>query len=262
MRWVAALFASVCMSAHADSNSMDASDLWWNANESGWGVNVVQQGATLFLTFFVYDAGGNAAWVVAPSTNLTSAPATMPAVYSGPLYRTTGPFFGGTFNPSNVGISQVGSATFTLTDVNSATLTYSVDNVSVTKSVTRQTWKNNDLSGSYLGATIGTYSFGCPTVGYQEEPSSINIAQTGTSFSMDVRSTLTNNLCSYSGTYGQGGQMGSITGTFSCNNGFTGQFQASELHVTRSGITGRASLQSGACTWSGRVGGLKRGTGL
>ena len=262
MRWVAALFASVCMSAHADSNSMDASDLWWNANESGWGVNVVQQGATLFLTFFVYDAGGNAAWVVAPSTNLTSAPATMPAAYSGPLYRTTGPFFGGTFNPSNVGISQVGSATFTLTDVNSATLTYSVDNVSVTKSVTRQTWKNNDLSGSYLGATIGTYSFGCPTVGYQEEPSSINIAQTGTSFSMDVRSTLTNNLCSYSGTYGQGGQMGSITGTFSCNNGFTGQVQASELHVTRSGITGRATLQSGACTWSGRVGGLKRGTGF
>ena len=28
----------------------DITDMWWNANESGWGMNIVQQGSTSFVT--------------------------------------------------------------------------------------------------------------------------------------------------------------------------------------------------------------------
>ncbi len=39
-------------------------DLWWNPNESGWGIQIVQQSDTLFLTWFIYDGAGNPTWVV------------------------------------------------------------------------------------------------------------------------------------------------------------------------------------------------------
>ncbi len=39
----------------ATSFSNDQSDLWWNANENGWGIQFVQRGSTIFATMFVYD---------------------------------------------------------------------------------------------------------------------------------------------------------------------------------------------------------------
>jgi hypothetical protein len=32
--------------------------IWWNASESGWGLNVAQQGNVLFATWFTYDTSG------------------------------------------------------------------------------------------------------------------------------------------------------------------------------------------------------------
>ena len=41
--------------AHAFSQTgEDITDLWWNPAESGWGMNVIQQGDTSFVTMFVY----------------------------------------------------------------------------------------------------------------------------------------------------------------------------------------------------------------
>src|SRR5262249_27261623 len=43
------------------------SDLWWNApadSESGWGVNLQQQGDVLFATWFTYDVTGKGQWLV------------------------------------------------------------------------------------------------------------------------------------------------------------------------------------------------------
>src|SRR5205814_2240827 len=40
-------------------------DLWWAAGgvESGWGVNVTQQGETLFATWFTYGSDGAPLWL-------------------------------------------------------------------------------------------------------------------------------------------------------------------------------------------------------
>jgi hypothetical protein len=57
---------------------------------------------------------------------------------SGTLYRTTGPPFGPTFNPSQVQNTPAGSILVIFTDPNNAILNYTVDGVKGSKAVTRQ----------------------------------------------------------------------------------------------------------------------------
>ena len=54
------------------------------------------------------------------------------------LYRTTGPAFGPTFDAAQVQAISVGTITVDFTDPNSATLNYTVDGVSSTKTIARQ----------------------------------------------------------------------------------------------------------------------------
>ena len=42
----------------ATSFAPDISGLWWNPVESGWGVNLIQQGSTIFATFFGHTCAG------------------------------------------------------------------------------------------------------------------------------------------------------------------------------------------------------------
>jgi hypothetical protein len=118
--------------ASGTTPGVDYTDLWWNPNESGWGIAVTQQASVMFLTWYVYDDGGNPTWYVASSCAV-SGPGC-----SGTLYRTTGPPFGPTFDPTSVHVSTVGTATLSFTDPNNGTLSYTVNGVSGTKAITRQ----------------------------------------------------------------------------------------------------------------------------
>ena len=40
----------------------DYTDIWFNPSEAGWGMNVVQSDAFLFLTFFIYGADSKPTW--------------------------------------------------------------------------------------------------------------------------------------------------------------------------------------------------------
>ena len=83
---------------------------------------------------------GTPYWVTAQLQKVgTNGLATAPQVFAGPLYETSGPWFGGAFNPNVVGQSQVGTATFSSTNAYSATLQYLVTGVNVTKTIQRQT---------------------------------------------------------------------------------------------------------------------------
>ena len=97
-------------------------DIWWAAasGESGWGVYVTHQASTIFATWFSYDFDGSPLWLsVTASQNAAG-------VYSGTLYRTTGPSFGTVFDPSKVTYAPVGNATLTFGDGDDATFAYSV----------------------------------------------------------------------------------------------------------------------------------------
>jgi len=99
-------------------------DLWWAkpaASESGWGINLNHEGDIIFATWFTYDLDGTPLWLVA------TAPKTSPGVYTGELYRTTGPAYNTVpFDPNAVHATKVGTATFTFADGNNATFAYSV----------------------------------------------------------------------------------------------------------------------------------------
>ena len=87
--------------------STDGTDLYWNPNESGWGLQVVQEADVIFVTLYVYDPG-NPIWYTGTGiaqTNSTS-------IWAGDLYQTTGPWFGApVFNPALVTTTKVGTLT-------------------------------------------------------------------------------------------------------------------------------------------------------
>jgi hypothetical protein len=109
--------------------------LWWGgAAESGWGLNLAQQGATIFATWFTYGADGRGRWLVASNVAQVA-----PGRYEGTLYRTTGPAYdASSFDPSRVALSTVGRITLAFSDMNNGTFTATVDGATVTKPITRQ----------------------------------------------------------------------------------------------------------------------------
>ena len=112
--------------------------LWWQPAESGWGVNLTQQGDTLFATWFTYDANGRGLWLVMPAATRTSDKA-----WNGTLYRTTGPAFNGVFDPSQVVATPVGNAHFAFSDADNGSFTANVNGVSVTKPITREVFASS-----------------------------------------------------------------------------------------------------------------------
>ena len=111
---------------------VDYTDLWWNPNESGWGLAVAQQGSVMFLAWYVYDTKGKPVWYIASSCGVSGAGCT------GPLYQTSGPPFGATFDPSRVKVTPAGTVTLTFSDPNTGVLSYTAGGVTATKSITRQ----------------------------------------------------------------------------------------------------------------------------
>jgi hypothetical protein len=253
----ALLCALSSLTASATNFGTDASDLWWNQNESGWGVNVMQQYNTLFMTFFVYGSNNVPIWYVAPAvTSQGSSGSTF--TYTGTLYQTAGPWFGGSFNPANVSSLAVGSVTFTLNTPTTATMTYSVNGVNVSKSLTRQTWTSENFTGMYVGGASGTLS-GCSANGTSEEVDVFTITHSGTSFSLSATNQLSGATCTYTGSYSQAGHLGSVSGNYSCDGGASGPFTMQELDGTLSGFTLRVDLRSGSsCALSARMGGARR----
>ncbi|HWZ74293.1 MAG TPA: hypothetical protein VN326_22795 [Casimicrobiaceae bacterium] len=64
-------------------------------------------------------------------------------MYSGSLYRTTGPAFNAVpFNPSNVVGTVVGTASVTFSDGNTAGFAYLVNGVAQTKPITREVFRS------------------------------------------------------------------------------------------------------------------------
>ena len=109
-------------------------DLWWNPNESGWGINLNQQANIIFATLFTYDATGRDYWLVA--SGMQQQP---DGSFSGTLYQTTGPSFSASpYNTSLFGFNSVGTMSVRFPDANSGVLTYTVNGVSVTKNIQRQ----------------------------------------------------------------------------------------------------------------------------
>ena len=217
---------------------------------------MIQQANIEFITLFVYGANGQATWFVGPDTQFTDG-TNGTVTFTGPLYQTTGPAFAGAFDPHAVGVRQVGNVTLTLLTLVSGSLSYSVDGVTVVKSIERQNWAVENLTGSFLGAATGTYTGACTSTGYKEEPASLSIAHTTpTAISLNLVTAARN--CTYTGTYDQRGRMGDAIGSFTCTNGTTGTFGAVEMQATAFSFTMRITTTASGCGWEGLWAGAKR----
>ena len=113
--------------------------LWWRGpEESGWGINITQQGDVLFATWFTYDDEGQPQWLVM-SDGRRSADGT----FTGALYRTRGPAFNQVpFNPAAVTREEVGKATLRFNDGNTGSLSYEVGSARGEKAITRQVFSS------------------------------------------------------------------------------------------------------------------------
>ena len=265
-----ALLASSGAAWAANPIDPDASDLWWNADESGWGVNVMHQSSVLFMTFFVYGADGRARWYVASDTRCSGAPRDMAQVCTGPLFETTGPVVGPAFDPNAVQRRLVGDVTFIYQRPYGAILDYRIDGVVASRFVRRQTWAMNDLSGEYfiqrVHAADNRPATGCPAVApTMRELGRVIVQHSGATVRLFTEPGPWPR-CEYSGTYSQEGRMGRITGSFTCTGtdndasptgAESGTFTLDEVEAGPRGFLARYSANDGRCTVWGNFAGAR-----
>ncbi len=133
---------------------LNYTDIWFNANESGWGIHLAHHNQQLFGAWFTYDEQGNQLFIVMPGCNVQAFDGT---TCRGDLYRTTGPSFRApVFNPALVVSNKIGTGTVTFSGQDSGTFSYQIGNTSISKSIQRQPYGSaprtaypNDLSDHF-----------------------------------------------------------------------------------------------------------------
>jgi photosystem II stability/assembly factor-like uncharacterized protein len=109
-------------------------DLWYGGPaNNGWGVNITQQGGSLFVAWYTYDRSGVATWYVMPSGEWSGR------AFTGRVFRVAGaPVLGVPFNAAAVNAIDVGSMTLTFAaDSLSSVMQYNVDGASGQYTLTR-----------------------------------------------------------------------------------------------------------------------------
>jgi hypothetical protein len=233
--------------------STDVTDLWWNPNESGWGLQANQSGSLVFVTIFVYGTDGSPRWVTAQLTLSGSN------TFTGPVFLTNGPYYGlPTFIPAQVTLSQVGTMTFVLDSVSSAHISYSINGVVVSKNIQRQPLQLEPIAGNYVGVANVTAT-GCANSTSNQQGSAalaLNLTQSGNSISGQYQFTgaTAGPVCTIAGTYTEAGRMGFVSGSYSCATGEVGNMNLIEITNRIGMISGRLSGQStnAGCAYTGR----------
>lgn len=111
----------------------DYTSLWWNPNESGWGVSLTQQFGTIFAALYTYDANRNPIWYVATNCPVVNNSCTSP------LYQVNGGRIPtDLWGPPALNIRPVGNTTFTFSDRSNGTMTFTINNVPNFKVITKQ----------------------------------------------------------------------------------------------------------------------------
>lgn len=115
--------------------AVDYTDLWWNPDESGWGLKLIQHASrNIFGVWYTYELDGSRTWFVMPGGSWTSS-----STFTGTLFATSGPgYTAQPFDPNQVQSRQVGTATITFSDANNGTFSFTVDGISGVKVITRQ----------------------------------------------------------------------------------------------------------------------------
>lgn len=233
--------------------STNYSDLWAAPGEPGWGLNVSQQADVMFATLFIYDTGEQPAWysvtLTYQSTGANGAP-----MYSGDLYRTTGPALGQPYDPALLKYRQVGVLSLDFGSAAHALLRYSIDGAFVMKQLTRLTFAAQSLVGAYIGATSDV-TYDC------KDPKRNNLVTTDpgpfTITQEQDELVLKFPTCTMTGRFTQQGQVGEVDGTYACANSATGEIRFTAMQSEKGGIVGTYTGRDNSCSFRGNIGGMR-----
>jgi hypothetical protein len=246
---VALLAALWSYAVAAQAMVTDFSDLWWDAAQSGWGMQLVRGGDATFATLYVYDRMERPVFYTATLSDAGG-------LLRGTLYETTGPYFGSVvFNPMKVIVRAVGEMTFAPATSETATLSYSVDGLNVTKNVTRQTLRLENLSGTYAMATQRATTH-CADSAMNVDRMALETAtfvQSGNAIAIDW--TWGARACQLRGAYLQAGRLGAAQTSYACSDGEAGDMALFELQRRDGFVTGRfqGHAITNGCDYRGRV---------
>lgn len=114
------------------------SDIWWDPNSSGWGLNFQHVGDQIFLTWYTYDTDGEAIFYTGATTRQADGS------FRGDLLRVRNgtPLLQINNAPATTGSDVIGSVTLRFSDGENATFAYTLGNVSQSKTITRMRFGN------------------------------------------------------------------------------------------------------------------------
>ena len=233
----------------------DLTDIWWNPNEAGWGMNLVQTGSFVYVTIYVYGADGKPTWF-GGGLDKTGA-----GTLTGKLYAATGPYFGGPFDPNAWVVREVGTMTFVATTGDTGQFTYSVDGVPVNKAVQRQPLTLDNYNGTYESIEI-LHVTDCSNPaanGDDTNQHTVLITQNGSAMAVTFGTLgLPGGSCTATGTYSQLGRMGHFVGPYACPWGETGVYALSQMNHDYRQFSARISKNSAntGCKAVGQTTGL------
>ncbi|HEV3240779.1 MAG TPA: hypothetical protein VG429_10275 [Casimicrobiaceae bacterium] len=223
--------------------AQDYTDIWYLPAESGWGVNLIQNEDVIFATFFVYGATDQPTWFVAIMNRDVNGN------FSGNLYTTVGPYYGGPWSPASYAPTLAGSASFFPSSAYQGTLTYTVSGTTVTKNIQRQTLRTILLNANYTGGQSGSYGGSNCTLSspYKDTFGTLTVTQPGDG-TVSLQFAYTSGLsCTFSGTLVQQGQLYQVpNATYVCSDGTNTGASMDQVKATAQGIEGTFLVASGS----------------
>jgi hypothetical protein len=259
MKKIHALLAAGLLLGSTHASALNLSDLWWNPQQPGTGLQVVHQGDTAFVTLFTYGSNGEPFWVVAPDARIYAFDSSGRPAFRGPLYRTRGSAFSAPFNPADSQVVPVGELYLTASGDNALTVDYTINNVSLTSPLVRQTFGRPEGAANYSGnfklrlsqqpggSAFGTREYNADFMLYIDE------ADQGV---LRISDNI-HGLCVYRGPYAQSGRHGAFAGAYSCQSGESGTFEVARLVFTDEGVTGQLMTTGRDGIGRGRFGAVR-----
>lgn len=234
---IAALALSAGAATVPATVGTDYSDLWWNPQESGWGMNIAQQGETAFVTLFVYGPDGKPTWYFASDARVFALDASGSPAFRGTLYRATGPWLGGPFDPAQVALQPVGQIVIEPRPEARLHLSYTAEGVSFSRDVVRMSFSAPDLGTMYLGSFSLRQSLpDGPPYGARQFGAEVLVHVEGSAAFLRIEDP--QGACEYRGTRTPMGRFARIAGQFTCAGGESGTFDIADFEVTQHGFSG------------------------
>jgi hypothetical protein len=230
-------------SAAAARSYVDFTDIWYDPDTSGWGINIVQSGNSfdyMFATLFIYDpTTGEPTWVTAELKHDGSKN----DVFTGKLYRHVSLPTNTPFSPNQLESTEVGTLTFTASAPNKAEISYVVGGTTVQREIVRQSLTGNSINGTYYGGVLVSYDT-CQAPVFNAMRVTVKKDGNTTTF---ILTTLPNEnvVCNLKGILEASGRVAAIDNAkYICQNMTTGntvwdiKADVSNIVVTTQGIEG------------------------